>query len=195
MRWRMYMEIHLREPWRVRRGKTSQNEQCLRPKIGWKSQTNVKKNILSKEESTWDGPEARENMVPLRNRKEFAEHREMGRAVRNERKTGTRLCRALLRILDSTPWATRSHQRHLVGPFNLTTSQPRGCGHVRAHSGARSFQGAELRCRRITFFGKFGSKMEMQSAKWGLALRSGSGRAGAAQGPVNRTREKPKRQT
>lgn len=117
-------------------GKTSQNEQCLRPKIGWKSQTHVKKNILSEEESTWDGPEARENMAPLRNRKEFAEHREMGRAVRNERKTGTRLCRALLRILDSIPWAMRSHQRHSVWPSNSSTSQPLGCGHARGHSGA-----------------------------------------------------------
>ena len=39
-----------------------------------KSPTDVKKNSLSKEESTWDGPAARENMVLLRNKEEFAEH-------------------------------------------------------------------------------------------------------------------------
>lgn len=39
-----------------------------------KSPTDVKKNSLSKEESTWDGPAARENVVLLRNKEEFAEH-------------------------------------------------------------------------------------------------------------------------
>ena len=50
-----------------------------------KSPTNVKKNSLSKEESTWDGPAARENVVLLRNRGVHRAQRLVGRAVRNER--------------------------------------------------------------------------------------------------------------
>lgn len=38
-----------------------------------KSPADVKKNILSKEESAWAGPAAREKA--LRNRKDFVEHR------------------------------------------------------------------------------------------------------------------------
>ena len=111
-----------------------------RSKICWKAWQMSRRTVSAKRKAHGTAQQ-QERTWYFWETEEFIEHSVWWVEQWEMRGTGTSLWRALLRTLASILWAVGSHQRHLVWPFNSAPYQLCGCGHVRGHRVARSFQG------------------------------------------------------